>query len=247
MKFIDLFVTLCHLLLVTEAVPVEIGERCATPSCHPKDFEVRGRTECDLPSKYTVEWFIENAIERPEPMSCLFYTRGLSRAARRYAKSRPEDEGPPLTTIWDVWPKQYYSKRITTTNPLRCIMQDKEKQVQYYSTMSKAFASMCYVFAIVMDKSIGLDAATANDVNQHGLWFHAEFPTLQRLKQVTMIEAISEDGGKRLKYWTSSDMVATIAHHEDVDDSEKRAETFDYDRDRSTADDLLVEEWDMNT
>jgi hypothetical protein len=100
MKLIDLFITLCHLLLVSEAVPVEIEERCDTPPCHRNRLEVRGRTECDLPSKYTVEWFIENAIERPEPMSCLFYTRGLSRAARRYAKSRPEDEGPPLTTIW---------------------------------------------------------------------------------------------------------------------------------------------------
>jgi hypothetical protein len=100
MKLIDLFVTLCHLLLVTEAVPVEREEGCDTPSCRRNKLEARGRTECDLPSKYTVEWFIENAIERPEPMSCLFYTRGLSRAARRYAKSRPEEEGPPLTTIW---------------------------------------------------------------------------------------------------------------------------------------------------
>ncbi|RII19177.1 hypothetical protein CUC08_Gglean001841 [Alternaria sp. MG1] len=247
MKLIDLFVTLCHLLLVTEAVPVEIKERCDTPPCHRNRLEVRGRTECDLPSKYTVEWFIENAIERPEPTSCLFYTRGLSRTARRYAKSRPKEEGPPLTTIWDVWPKQYYSKRITNTNPLRCIMQDKKKQTQYYTHMSKAFASMCHVFATVMDKSIGLDAATVNDVNQNGLWFHAEFPTLQRLKQVTMIEAISEDGGKRFTYWTSLNMFATSAQHEDVvDDSPKRADTLDFDWDQSTADDIFVEEWDVD-
>ncbi|RYN19770.1 hypothetical protein AA0112_g11015 [Alternaria arborescens] len=247
MKLIDLFVTLCHLLLVTEAVPVEREERCDTPSCRRNKLEARGRTECDLPSKYTVEWFIENAIERPEPMSCLFYTRGLSRVARRYAKSRPQEEGPPMTTIWDVWPKQYYSKRITNTNPLRCIMQDKKKQTQYYSHMSKAFASMCHVFATVMDKSIGLDAATVNDVNQNGLWFHAEFPTLQRLKQVTMIEAISEDGGKRFTYWTSLNMFATSAQHEDVvDDSPKRADTLDFDWDQSTADDIFVEEWDVD-
>ncbi|CAN9478573.1 unnamed protein product [Alternaria alternata] len=247
MKLIDLFVTLCHLLLVTEAVPVEIEERCDTPPCHRNRLEVRGRTECDLPSKYTVEWFIENAIERPEPMSCLFYTRGLSKVARRYAKSRPKEEGPSLTTIWDVWPRQYYSKRITNTNPLRCIMQDKKKQTQYYTHMSKAFASMCHIFATVMDKSIGLDAATVNDVNQNGLWFHAEFPTLQRLKQVTMIEAISEDGGKRFTYWTSLNMFATSVQHEDVvDDSPKRADTLDFDWDQSTADDIFVEEWDVD-
>lgn len=149
--------------------------------------------------------------------------------------------------IQDVWPKQYYSKRITNTNPLRCIMQDKKKQTQYYSHMSKAFASMCHVFATVMDKSIGLDAATVNDVNQNGLWFHAEFPTLQRLKQVTMIEAISEDGGKRFTYWTSLNMFATSAQHEDVvDDSPKRADTLDFDWDQSTADDIFVEEWDVD-
>ncbi|CAN9462180.1 unnamed protein product [Alternaria alternata] len=127
-------------------------------------------------------------------------------------------------------------------------MQDKKKQTQYYSHMSKAFASMCHVFATVMDKSIGLDAATVNDVNQNGLWFHAEFPTLQRLKQVTMIEAISEDGGKRFTYWTSLNMFATSAQHEDVvDDSPKRADTLDFDWDQSTADDIFVEEWDTGT
>lgn len=113
--------------------------------------------------------------------------------------------------------------------------------------MSKAFASMCHVFATVMDKSIGLDAATVNDVNQNGLWFHAEFPTLQRLKQVTMIEAISEDGGKRFTYWTSLNMFATSAQHEDVvDDSPKRADTLDFYWDQSTADDIFVEEWDVD-
>jgi hypothetical protein len=114
--------------------------------------------------------------------------------------------------------------------------------------MSKAFASMCYVFATVMDKSIARDAATANDVNQHGLWFHAEFPTLQQLKKISMIEAISEDGGKRLTYWTSLDMFATSTHHDDVIDPwDKRVENSDSDRDQFTADDLLIEEWDMDT
>jgi hypothetical protein len=127
-------------------------------------------------------------------------------------------------------------------------MQNKETQTQYYYSMSEAFASMCYVFATVMDKSIARDAATANDVNQHGLWFHAEFPTLQRLKKITMIEAISEDGGKRLTYWTSLDMFATSTHHEDViDPRDKRVENSDSDRDQSIADDLLIEEWDMDT
>jgi hypothetical protein len=127
-------------------------------------------------------------------------------------------------------------------------MQDKKKQIQYYSNMSTAFASMCYVFTTVMDKSIGLDAATADDVNQHGLWFHAEFPTLQRLKQVSMIDAISEDGGKRLTYWTNLNMFATSTHDEGVlDHLGKRAENSDWDLDEFIDDDLLREEWDMKT
>ncbi|KAG9185991.1 hypothetical protein G6011_02547 [Alternaria panax] len=248
MKLIDLIVTLLHLLVVTEAVPVNTDEGCATRPCHKQEVERRGATKCDASSKYTMEWFIENATQRPEPMSCLFYTRGLSRAARRYAKSRPTDEGPPLTTIWDVWPKAYYSKRITTTNPLRCIMQDKQKQIQYYSSMSEAFASMCHVFATVMDKSIGHDAATANDVKQDGLWFRAEFPTLQRLRQVDMIEAISEDGGRRITYWTSLGVLGTSAQQQDVIDRlDKRAEELGLDWDEFTADDLLVEDWDADT
>jgi hypothetical protein len=100
MKLIDLIVTLCHFLSVIGAVPVDTADGCTTRRCYENNLKTRAGTKCDLSSKYTVEWFIEHATDRPEPMSCLFYTRGLSRAARRYAKSRPSDEGPPLTTIW---------------------------------------------------------------------------------------------------------------------------------------------------
>jgi hypothetical protein len=70
--------------------------------------------------------------------------------------------------------------------------------------MSKAFASLCEVFATVMDASIGPGADTPGYVNKGGLWFQAEFPVLQEQNKMLMIEAISPDGKVGFTYWTQT-------------------------------------------
>lgn len=112
----------------------------------------------------------------------------------------------------DVWPKKYYNSEATSTNPLRCIMNDATWRTQYYTNMSKAFASLCEVFATVMDASIGPGADTPGYVNKGGLWFQAEFPVLQEQNKVLMIEAISPDGQVACTYWTKTNVVHNSIH-----------------------------------
>ncbi|KAF2673629.1 hypothetical protein BT63DRAFT_467213 [Microthyrium microscopicum] len=86
-------------------------------------------------SKYTVQWFLDNAkpqyrpiLNRMPPMErlrdrCLFYSSGLSDDARRIA--------PPLglITIWDVWEDWLYNGDPVDTNPLRNIIRTERVPV----------------------------------------------------------------------------------------------------------------------
>jgi hypothetical protein len=83
-------------------------------------------------------------------------------------------------------------------------MQNETWRTQYYTNMSKAFASLCEVFATVMDASVGPGADTPGYVNKGGLWFQAEFPVLQEQNKMLMIEAISPDGKVGFTYWTQT-------------------------------------------
>jgi hypothetical protein len=83
-------------------------------------------------------------------------------------------------------------------------MQDKKAQKQYYRNMSEAFASMCDVFATVMDANITPGDKTSDTVNKGGLWFNAEFPILRQgywRNKINQIEAISPDGRTIFQYW----------------------------------------------
>ena len=121
--------------------------------------------------------------------------------------------------IKDVWPGGYYNKKIIKSNPLRRIMQDKRTQQQYYQNMSKAFASMCDVFATVMDANITPENNTPDKVNKAGLWFKAEFPMLRQgywTNKIHQIEAISPDGRTVFQYWKRPSVSATNAEDEDA-------------------------------
>lgn len=88
---------------------------------------------------------------------------------------------------------------------------DTERTI-YFQNMSKAFASLCDVFATVMDSGITPETNSFDYVNKAGIWFTMEFPTLQRgyLKNIVyQIEAISEDGATRFNYWTRKNVQAT--------------------------------------
>jgi hypothetical protein len=118
-------------------------------------------------------------------------------------------------------------------------------QKQYYTNMSKAFASLCEVFATVMDASVGPGAETAGYVNQGGLWFKAEFPILQELNKVLMIEAISPDGNVAFTYWTQPSITRNSIDQQDLlgrdtDTGDERwLDLF------SVADNAFREEWRM--
>jgi hypothetical protein len=93
-------------------------------------------------------------------------------------------------------------------------MQDKKLQKQYYRNMSTAFASMCDVFATVMDANITPKDNTPDIVNKAGLWFKAEFPMLRQgywRNRIHRIDAISPDGRTMFPYWTSPSVRAGSA------------------------------------
>ncbi|KAH7378238.1 hypothetical protein BKA66DRAFT_550652 [Pyrenochaeta sp. MPI-SDFR-AT-0127] len=211
-------IVLCYLVLAIDALPLNLQSRCVFWFCDPKFSKSSGSRDvsCDRIEKYSVDWFIDNvpAARKPKPATCLFYTRGLSLKAQNYAKKAQ------MTTIWDVWPRDYYNKRITTNNPLRCIMQQKyTDQRKYFQNMSKAFASLCDVFATVMDSSITPKNKTFNTVNKAGIWFKTEFPMLRLgylRNKVNQIEAISPDGLTVFPYWTRKNAAATSAEDEET-------------------------------
>jgi len=92
MKLISFVIAFYQLFLVTGAAPLELkDDECTQPHS--------SKATWDTVDKYTVELFHTKATLRPEPNLCLFYTRGLSETARRYAKTRPNGESP-MTTIW---------------------------------------------------------------------------------------------------------------------------------------------------
>jgi len=108
MKLISFVIAFYQLFLVTGAAPLERKDDDCTQTHSSK-------ATWDTVDKYTVELFQAEATLRPEPNLCLFYTRGLSETARRYAKTRPNGESP-MTTIW-VFACSLHSPRILLIKP----------------------------------------------------------------------------------------------------------------------------------
>jgi hypothetical protein len=92
MRLVSFVIALYQLFLITEAALLKRSQdECVQPH--------NSKATWDPVDKYTIELFQAEATSRPGPTLCLFYTRGLSETARRYAKSRPNGESP-MTTIW---------------------------------------------------------------------------------------------------------------------------------------------------
>lgn len=116
-------------------------------------------------------------------------------------------------------------------------MQQKDTdQRNYFENMSIAFASLCDVFATVMDAGITPKSKTFDAVNKAGIWFKNEFPALQRgyfRNKVYQIEAVSPDGLIVFPYWSRKGMTATHAgdhgatrvvdHTPDIEDADTGA------------------------
>ena len=95
-----------------------------------------------------------------------------------------------------MWTSDLYVLKQVTSNPLRCIAQDKDKRQQYFGNMSAAMATMCDVFATVMDVSVD-ETKDKEKVNKNGIWYNVEYPTLQKADnegKVNQIEAMNPDG-----------------------------------------------------
>ena|ERR1700734_215219 len=77
-------------------------------------------------------------------------------------------------------------------------MQDKEKRKTYFENMSEAMATMCDIFATVMDPNVKKPLLS-------GIWGTVEFPTLKNSGNdgtVHQIEAVSPDGKTVAPVWT---------------------------------------------
>jgi hypothetical protein len=99
MKLIGFTITFCWFLLTIDALPLDLEEDCVTQPCNDDAKLGKRKVDYDPITKYSVQWFINNAnpAKRPKPATCLFYTRGLSRTAYTYAKTKAQS---PMTTIW---------------------------------------------------------------------------------------------------------------------------------------------------
>jgi hypothetical protein len=99
MKLISFAIAFCWFLLTVDALPLDLEEECATQPGNDDAKLGKRKVDYDPITKYSVQWFINNAtpLKRPKPATCLFYTRGLSRTAYTYAKTKAQS---PMTTIW---------------------------------------------------------------------------------------------------------------------------------------------------
>lgn len=92
-----------------------------------------------------------------------------------------------------------------------------------------------------MDVSVGPTKKTFNTVNQKGIWYSHEFPTLQKGapgntpsdppgnllgRKVNLIEAISVDGKTSFQYWVRPGVKVKGARSTDTTTGEHREESF---------------------
>ncbi|RYP79222.1 hypothetical protein DL771_000200 [Monosporascus sp. 5C6A] len=151
----------------------------------------------DPVSKYTTQWFLDNVCSPPDvPGACLFYTKGLSVQAQKFAAT----PNSFLKTIWEMWENYLYNdNKDDLNNPLRAIMADDEDRYEYFSNMSRAMAAMCDYLASVMVRDEDFP-----EVRPDGIWGQVEFEQLKRddgEKRVDVITVINTDGTQEADYW----------------------------------------------
>lgn len=107
-----------------------------------------------------------------------------------------------------MWPEGLYVKRQIISNPMRCIMQNKDEQQTYFKHMSEAMAVQCDLQATVLTKDI-------SDIPTNGIWHNVEFPALKQSNNrvayspygglVNKVEIFSEIQQKAEALWTRSE------------------------------------------
>jgi hypothetical protein len=141
---------------------------------------------------YTVKWFQDNILEdilerytfeereSSAPFSnALFYTRGMSETARRYACN----EG--LITIWEPWPEELYNSSSDMHNTFSCIHNNNVTRNIFFERMSEAFATKASGFVHVMHAPVDF-----NNPPKDGIWGRIELRALQSREYVKKISRL---------------------------------------------------------
>ena len=104
---------------------------------------------------FTVQWFLDKdnilaGVKRRYKRTdgnltnALFYTRGMSETARKYACNEK------LITIWDVWEAELYDPSNSSGNAFSCIHHDDTARNYFFGNMSEAFATLSTGIVYVM-------------------------------------------------------------------------------------------------
>jgi hypothetical protein len=142
--------------------------------------------------EFTPEWFLVNVspdvVRRHTGKStysptagaiftnALFYTRGMSDIAQRYACI------DRAITIWEPWPVELYNASNHPTNPYSCIHHDDATRTQFYENMSEAFAILAKGEVLVMHSRFDYFNPPRN-----GIWYRVEKKVLIGRKEVRTI------------------------------------------------------------
>ena len=148
---------------------------------------------CEKVDKYSTQWFLDHALadfKKPFSDDALFYTRGMTSQAIKYAKSCN------LITLWNVWPCELYNYHNTPDNSMRCIHNEESLRTIFYENMSRAFAMKANGSAIVMHSLKDYDNPPLN-----GIWGRIELPTIKKVAKVDLLAKIKETGDGYLLFW----------------------------------------------
>ena len=153
----------------------------------------QGQVQCETVDKYTVDWFEEQAWKRKDldlPLvNALFYTRGMSEMAQKYACDHD------LETIWHIWPTELYKHEDEPTNAMRCIHQNASQRQRFFENMSEAYARLAKGTVIVMH-----NARDWTSPPQDGIWYRVEYKTIvSAVDAVTTILKLKEDENGSVK------------------------------------------------
>jgi hypothetical protein len=181
------------LLMATASVLFWIALAMANPVPEGQTQRAKTAVSCERVDKYSTQWFLDHALPNFKGAfrdNALFYTRGMTGQAIKYAKSHK------LVTLWNVWPCELYDYRNVLDNPMRCIHNDENLRTLFYENMSRAFAIKANGSATVMHSLSDYDSPPLE-----GIWGRVELPTIKEATNVDWLSKVKENGEGYLLFW----------------------------------------------
>ena len=174
----------------------------SNPIPHRSDSRLDLRNDhvrCASINTYTVDWFLKSASQQKDidlPLhNALFYTRGMSDMAKRYACEHD------LITIWSIWDQSLYDYNPSSSNAMRCIHNDEAKRQRFFASMSEAYARLAVGSVIVMH-----DAKDWSNPPSDGIWHNVEYKTIINSKAVTTILKVKGQDAKSARVMWDRDL-----------------------------------------